>query len=84
MFHSTLSVGSATSFIYLFSTPLLISIHALSEESDLVLPSTAVSAMISIHALREESDISVIIKLKNRIIKISIHALREESDLLIT
>ena len=40
--------------------------------------------MISIHALREESDISVIIKLKNRIIKISIHALREESDLLIT
>ena len=58
---------------------LVISIHALHEESDLRTPETSLTEEISIHALHEESDrnISNIQCYYN----ISIHALHEESDI---
>ena len=55
-FQSTLSVRRAT---VLFGVPflrLLISIHALREESDVLAQAIEVANQISIHALREESD----------------------------
>ena len=63
-----------------FAIVILISIHALREESDIVLQRNGGMYMkISIHALREESDNYDDMEIQERI-KISIHALREESD----
>ena len=57
-----------------------ISIHALREESDMVLLLYVLMRLsISIHALREESDLRVSSSV-NSFVRISIHALREESD----
>ena len=59
---------------------LVISIHALREESDLKTShQPTVQQNISIHALREESDCKRRQNLRDY--PISIHALREESDL---
>ena len=61
------------------SDELVISIHALREESDLSnCRYTPYTKPISIHALREESDKQF--QVLTAQIKISIHALREESD----
>ena len=57
---------------------VLISIHALREESDGVRHVRQQGAVISIHALREESDSDA--QHRAHRIAISIHALREESD----
>ena len=58
---------------------IVISIHALREESDLTaLRNPFIEGKISIHALREESD-QTASSLSTKI-SISIHALREESD----
>ena len=56
----------------------VISIHALREESDFVIPFKYADFDISIHALREESDIREVSPPAGG--DISIHALREESD----
>ncbi len=58
---------------------LVISIHALHEESDLRTPETSLTEEISIHALHEESDLGVP-PFDERLAVISIHALHEESD----
>ncbi len=58
---------------------LVISIHALREESDIILFLAAIlQTQISIHALREESDTINGQQYSKK--DISIHALREESD----
>ena len=57
----------------------MISIHALREESDIILFLAAIlQTQISIHALREESDTINGQQYSKK--DISIHALREESD----
>ena len=58
---------------------ILISIHALREESDYSPKFVIIGSIISIHALREESDRRAITS-KEWLSMISIHALREESD----
>ena len=71
--------GERPRLVVLLRSSIIISIHALREESDAsllaLIPDTDV---ISIHALREESDL----RPNSRGLKktISIHALREESD----
>ena len=55
-FLSTLSVRRATCHPYHTKRVILISIHALREESDEKRLSAIYSRAISIHALREESD----------------------------
>ena len=58
---------------------LVISIHALREEGDLVVIVDEVGFLgISIHALREEGDVTI--RPAERYPRISIHALREEGD----
>ena len=59
---------------------IVISIHALHEESDLRLTHHAGCIRISIHALHEESDQHAV-RTFDLIAAISIHALHEESDL---
>ena len=56
-----------------------ISIHALREEGDSLLPEFFLMVLISIHALREEGD-SIDHSTKEVFLNISIHALREEGD----
>ena len=56
LFQSTLSMRRATKFDGNVQFYLLISIHALHEESDHHNADQAVSQIISIHALHEESD----------------------------
>ena len=59
---------------------VVISIHALHEESDATNYShPQIGSKISIHALHEESDQGAVRRLRGR--PISIHALHEESDL---
>ena len=58
---------------------LMISIHALHEESDKQEVFRAEVGMISIHALHEESD-TLTLRAVGRPSPISIHALHEESD----
>ena len=77
-FQSTLSVRRATAESGRLRGGLLISIHALREESDAIIVDRHHGRRISIHALREESDADRI-ELCHLIV-ISIHALREESD----
>ena len=57
---------------------LVISIHALHEESDLVIHERIHVEVISIHALHEESDPYLHAVVEG--VPISIHALHEESD----
>ena len=80
IFQSTLSARRATKISFVDRTTLLISIHALREESDPFLKLLFNKSQISIHALREESDQLWSITI-DREEGISIHALREESDL---
>ena len=56
IFQSTLSMRRATGFSATISADLRISIHALHEESDLILIGFFSLYVISIHALHEESD----------------------------
>ena len=79
-FQSTLSVRRATPDGRETGLEIVISIHALREESDLTaLRNPFIEGKISIHALREESDLRF--RRDDLVCKISIHALREESDL---
>ena len=55
-FQSTLSARRATIYLYIAVLFIVISIHALREESDISLLLPGVMMSISIHALREESD----------------------------
>ena len=77
-FQSTLSVRRATRVIKPLVQVILISIHALREESDHHGGNHRLNERISIHALREESDFNVSFCVI--LVDISIHALREESD----
>ena len=78
-FQSTLSVRRATQLDYMDEENIIISIHALREESDaLYFFTDSFCFSMSIHALREESDLSL--KDIDGLTPISIHALREESD----
>ena len=79
LFQSTLSVRRATNPLKMFKKGILISIHALREESDFFRHTVKIFVPISIHALREESDQQVLILMITQR-TISIHALREESD----
>ena len=79
-FQSTLSMRRATDAFVLSLLSLLISIHALHEESDRRFEGMlAGRRAISIHALHEESDrpVSGAFRVTS---EISIHALHEESD----
>ena len=59
---------------------MIISIHALREEGDVIdTERKKVKALISIHALREEGDVNLLCKIFV-VLLISIHALREEGD----
>ena len=78
-FQSTLSVRRATITGCCITAKILISIHALREESDYSPKFVIIGSIISIHALREESDRRAITS-KEWLSMISIHALREESD----
>ena len=78
LFQSTLSVRRATQGFIDALELLIISIHALRKESDLVRVVGASSVLISIHALRKESDYSY--AYDANCARISIHALRKESD----
>ena len=69
----------ATSLDSAFIQRVIISIHALREESDHQIRCIRASGEISIHALREESD-PVVWGIPLSPCFISIHALREESD----
>ena len=55
-----------------------ISIHALREEGDALIPDDGLDVPISIHALREEGDMRF--HVSDAFCRISIHALREEGD----
>ena len=55
-FQSTLSVRRATLLVLCAGVSWSISIHALREESDVLVGEASVEGCISIHALREESD----------------------------
>ena len=77
-FQSTLSVRRATDADGQMAVELIISIHALREESDHSHAGKFAGRTISIHALREESDLRF--RRDDLVCKISIHALREESD----
>ena len=78
-FQSTLSMRRATDAFVLSLLSLLISIHALHEESDYQRSiGTPKAKRISIHALHEESDAGTR-RVRPRH-AISIHALHEESD----
>ena len=55
-FQSTLSVRRATLTVENLANGIVISIHALREESDFTGPPVPHRCRISIHALREESD----------------------------
>ena len=59
-FQSTLSVRRATALIYVKSSSVLISIHALRKESDDDIKIGCGVNGISIHALRKESDVNVV------------------------
>ena len=78
IFQSTLSVRRATRLLSPDVLSMIISIHALREESDRDTLTVLGYVQISIHALREESDFDPFITSDIR--QISIHALREESD----
>ena len=78
VFQSTLSVRRATEYAWVSYDSLLISIHALREESDPTSQGSRTPSKISIHALREESDRFLFLAVPCG--GISIHALREESD----
>ena len=62
LFQSTLSVRRATHLIDGLMYFIIISIHALREESDGSPPRSVHRVRISIHALREESDFTSICK----------------------
>ena len=78
-FQSTLSVRRATRVFACAGRMLVISIHALREESDARHRVWQTGEVISIHALREESDTQPTVP--SGAPYISIHALREESDM---
>ena len=69
----------ATVFVRPDEQAVLISIHALHEESDWGDSDNTNAVHISIHALHEESDMAVHAR-HTRVLLISIHALHEESD----
>ncbi len=77
-FQSTLSMRRATRVRGDGTAVLVISIHALHEESDFTVTWHSGTAMISIHALHEESDPTPTSNAP--VSTISIHALHEESD----
>ena len=79
LFQSTLSMRRATLVHAVYQTHIVISIHALHEESDSLVRTPETPLTISIHALHEESDPAVFAQ-KIRYVEISIHALHEESD----
>ena len=61
-FQSTLSMRRATFVCTVGGISLIISIHALHEESDHTRRITGIKADISIHALHEESDFTSLLK----------------------
>ncbi|OQM54818.1 hypothetical protein B5791_0729 [Bifidobacterium pseudocatenulatum] len=79
VFQSTLSMRRATANRIQLRHLIVISIHALHEESDMArAPKLGALNNISIHALHEESDLTDTASLPG--LAISIHALHEESD----
>ena len=81
IFQSTLSMRRATGISLIELTSILISIHALHEESDHESSNLRSRVFISIHALHEESDQGGGTHVDS--VHISIHALHEESDILV-
>ena len=78
IFLSTPSARRATEALMDYYGELVISIHALREEGDLLSYLCSIRKAISIHALREEGDLLHHSPGYRR--SISIHALREEGD----
>ena len=78
LFQSTLSMRRATANRIQLRHLIVISIHALHEESDDYANNERAKTQISIHALHEESDASSVPNEASS--SISIHALHEESD----